>query len=54
MAKTSNKTMGIFCILLSGLCFTGMNTFVRLSGDLPTMQKVFFPVSYTHLRAHET
>ena len=42
MAKTSNKTMGIFCILLSGLCFTGMNTFVRLSGDLPTMQKVFF------------
>lgn len=42
MAKTSNKTTGIFCILLSGLCFTGMNTFVRLSGDLPTMQKVFF------------
>jgi len=42
LAKTSNKTMGIFCILLSGLCFTGMNTFVRLSGDLPTMQKVFF------------
>lgn len=43
MAKTSNKTMGIFCILLSGLCFTGMNTFVRLSGLIcHPMQKVFF------------
>lgn len=42
MSKVSNKTMGIFCILLSALCFTGMNTFVRLSGDVPTLQKVFF------------
>lgn len=42
MSKVSNKTMGIICILLSAICFTGMNTFVRLSGDLPTFQKVFF------------
>lgn len=28
--------------MLSALSFTGMNTFVRLAGDLPTMQKVFF------------
>ncbi len=40
--KLSNKKLGVIYILLSALCFTGMNTFVRLSGDLPTMQKVFF------------
>lgn len=38
----NNKTKGVLFILLSAVCFTGMNTFVRLSGDLPTMQKVFF------------
>lgn len=38
----NNKTKGVIFILLSAVCFTGMNTFVRLSGDLPTMQKVFF------------
>ncbi|MCC8016589.1 MAG: DMT family transporter [Clostridiales bacterium] len=41
--KTLNdKSKGIIFILLSALSFTGMNTFVRLSGDIPTMQKVFF------------
>ena len=38
----NNKTKGVIFILISAVCFTGMNTFVRLSGDLPTMQKVFF------------
>lgn len=38
----NNKTKGVIFIVLSALSFTGMNTFVRLSGDLPTMQKVFF------------
>lgn len=38
----SNKTKGVIYILLSAVCFTGMNTFVRLSGDVPTFQKVFF------------
>lgn len=41
-AALNNKTKGVIFILLSAVCFTGMNTFVRLSGDLPTMQKVFF------------
>lgn len=41
-AGLSNKTKGVIFIVLSALSFTGMNTFVRLSGDLPTMQKVFF------------
>lgn len=38
----SDKTKGVIFIILSALSFTGMNAFVRLSGDLPTMQKVFF------------
>lgn len=42
MAKISSKSKGVICILLSAVCFTGMNTFVRLSGDIPTFQKVFF------------
>ncbi len=38
----SNKTKGIICIIASAVCFTGMNTFVRLAGDVPTLQKMFF------------
>lgn len=40
--KMSSKTKGIICILVSALCFSGMSTFINLSGDLPTPQKVFF------------
>lgn len=42
ISALNNKTKGVIFIVLSALSFTGMNTFVRLSGDLPTMQKVFF------------
>ncbi len=42
MPNYNNKTKGVIFILLSAVCFTGMNTFVRLSGDIPTFQKVFF------------
>ena len=38
----SRKTKGICFIILSAFCFALMNTFVRLSGDLPSMQKSFF------------
>lgn len=38
----SNKTKGIICIIISALCFSGMSSFINLSGDLPTPQKVFF------------
>lgn len=41
-SSLSRKTQGVVFIVLSALSFTGMNTFVRLAGDLPTMQKVFF------------
>lgn len=37
-----NKKKAIICILLAGFSFAMMTFFVRLSGDLPTMQKVFF------------
>lgn len=42
MANLSNRTKGIICILLSALCFSGMSSFINLSGDVPVMQKVFF------------
>ncbi|MBE6816801.1 MAG: DMT family transporter [Ruminococcaceae bacterium] len=42
MKSLSNKTKGIICILFSALCFSGMSSFINLSGDLPTPQKVFF------------
>ena len=37
-----NKNRGIFFILLSAFCFALMSMFVRLSGDIPTIQKSFF------------
>ena len=40
--KTSNSIKGIIFILLAALGFSLMTFFVRLSGDLPTMQKAFF------------
>lgn len=42
MNKLSNKTKGIICILLSAFFFSGMSSFINLSGDLPVPQKVFF------------
>lgn len=38
----NKKYKGIVCIVLSALCFALMNMFVRLSGDIPTIQKSFF------------
>ncbi|SHI45210.1 DMT family transporter [Pseudobutyrivibrio xylanivorans] len=40
--KTSNNIKGIIFILLAAFGFSLMTFFVRLSGDLPTMQKAFF------------
>lgn len=37
-----NKYKGICCIMLSAFCFALMNIFVRLSGDLPSVEKSFF------------
>ena len=38
----TNYTMGVTCLLGSVLCFSLMNLFVRLAGDLPSIQKSFF------------
>ncbi|MBE6861543.1 MAG: DMT family transporter [Ruminococcus sp.] len=38
----SAKNRGILCIIFSAFCFALMNAFVRLSGDIPTVQKSFF------------
>lgn len=43
MLKVKNtKQLGILCIICSAFCFSCMNMFVRLSGDLPSIQKSFF------------
>lgn len=38
----SKKQKAILYIILSAFCFAVMNCFVKLSGDLPTIQKSFF------------
>ncbi|MEC9484490.1 MAG: DMT family transporter [Candidatus Izemoplasma sp.] len=42
MAHLSSKMKGILFLLLSAFGFAVMSIFVKLSGDLPTIQKVFF------------
>lgn len=36
------KYRGIFYIIISAFCFALMNMFVRMAGDLPSVQKSFF------------
>lgn len=38
----SNRLKGIFFIILSAFGFAVMSAFIKLSGNLPNMQKVFF------------
>ena len=38
----NKKYKGIVYIILSAFCFAFMNLFVRMSGDLPSIQKSFF------------
>lgn len=40
--RLSDRSKGIICIVFSAFCFAFMNAFVRLSGDLPSVQKSFF------------
>lgn len=42
MEKNINKKRGIVCIIIAAFCFALMMLFVRLSGDLPVMQKCLF------------
>lgn len=38
----TKKNKAIFFIICSAFCFALMNTFVKLSGDIPSIQKSFF------------
>lgn len=38
----NQRTRGVLCILCAAMFFAGMNTFVRLAGDLPVFEKSFF------------
>lgn len=40
--NNNNTLKGIFCIIIAGFGFALMSLFVKLSGDLPSMQKGFF------------
>ena len=40
--KKKDTATGILFLLLSAFCFALMNLFIRLAGDVPTMQKCFF------------
>jgi len=42
VSKGKNNSLGIIFIIISAFCFALMNLFIRLSGDVPTMQKCFF------------
>lgn len=42
MSKLSDKAKGALFIICSAFCFAMMNMFVRLSGDLPSIEKSFF------------
>ena len=42
MPRIGKKNIAVLLIILSALFFTGMNACVRLSGDLPFIQKGFF------------
>ncbi len=41
-SNISNKTKGVICILFAAFGFSLMTFFVRISGDVPTMEKAFF------------
>ena len=40
--RLSERTLGILFILSAAFCFSLMAVFIRLAGDIPTMQKAFF------------
>ena len=41
-SNISNKSKGILCILFAAFGFSLMSFFVRISGDIPTMEKALF------------
>ena len=46
ITPSNRRIKGVLCILCAAFGFALMNMFVKLSGDLPTFQKAFFPELY--------
>lgn len=46
--------MGIVFIIISAFCFALMNLFIRLTGDVPTLQKCFFRNFFAFIVASAT
>lgn len=40
--ESKKRYKGIICIIMSAFCFALMSFFVRMAGDLPSLQKSFF------------
>ena len=51
---TNDHTKGILCIIAAAFGFSLMTFFVRLSGDVPTMQKAFFRNAFAAVIAAAT
>ncbi len=54
MKIRSNDAKGIVCILIAAMGFALMTFFVRLSGDVPTMEKAFFRNAFAAVIAFAT
>lgn len=52
--KRSDYKKGIIFIIISAFCFALMNLFIRLSGDVPTLQKCFFRNLFAFILAMAT
>ena len=50
LQKPNDRTLGIIFIIASAFCFALMNLFIRLTGDVPTLQKCFFRNFFSLLR----
>ena len=45
----NNTKKGIIYIILAAFFFAAMNVFVKLSGDIPSIQKSFFRNLFSYL-----
>lgn len=52
--SAAKNRRGIVCIICSAFCFALMNLFIRLTGDVPTLQKCFFRNFFALLIAGST
>lgn len=51
MSSKDNRALGIGCMLISALAFSFMSFFVKMAGDIPNIEKVFFRNSVSMIAA---